>query len=539
MVRECDLSTVSDPFVSDPTELPALQDDVTEALAEARAVLARISELYCILADDPDPESDEERELRELITQRRALASRLGQALMRIVAKGGEVTLDVDQSPRSQRLQSTPTPSPEPERATPTPPPPRDAPDTDDAEKPNTPIASQVMPSTAELSHTTSPAVRTQVKPPKVADSEPADPAALIALAQLGLTPQWSQRRTHTARRKSLDDLVQAIGKPNRLESRDDVANAVQRLTGGIARMDAWLDQSQEAQKALMGLISSLARQIQDESDFGLSFAEDEALRSAFSRMTAWSREHRPGFVPGLSRSNPPDHGSWYDDYRHWYQMLQPPPARRDAVTSAEGALGALQRALEEGVSGPEELAALAHKAIESGVSQSDPRLVAMLTPFQSSLQGARGLKTLKSALRDALNAEEQDVDRADQAEPIPDGWPFFQLTEGKHAVVLGGDPRPAAIERIHSAFRLRNLEWEESDVRRVRALAERIRRGSIDLVIVLRRYISHREHDLVRPACQEAGVPICVVDTGYGVTQIRLAMERYWSALVQTDAEE
>ncbi|MEO0604662.1 MAG: hypothetical protein AAF211_24725 [Myxococcota bacterium] len=434
-----------------------------------------------------------------------------------------------------------PTPSPAPERATPPPTPARtDAPadrrerSDEDGEKPNTPIVATVMPSTAELSHTTSPPMRAQVKPPKIADSEPADPAALIALAQLGLTPQWSQRRTHTARRKSLDDLVQAIGKPSRLDTRDDVSSAVQRLTGGIARMDAWLDQSQEAQKALMGLISSMARQIQDESDFGLTFAEDEALRSAFSRMTAWSREHRPGFVPGLSRSNPPDHGSWFDDYRHWYQMLQPPPARRDAVSSAEGALGALQRALEDGVQTGDELVGLARLAIESGVSQSDPRLVSMLTPFQSSLQGARGLKTLKSALREALNAEEQDVDRADQADPLPEGWPLFQLTEGKHAVILGGDPRPAAIERIHGAFRLRNLEWEESDVRRVRALAERVRRGSIDLVIVLRRYISHREHDLVRPACQEANVPICVVDTGYGVTQIRLAMERYWSSLVE-----
>jgi len=536
---EYELSTVSDSVASN-CDLSTLEDEARAALCESQALLRRISELYCILADQPDPESDEERELRELITQRRALATRLGQALMRIVARGARVTFEVSEEPLVEAARPRPAPEPPPEPATPSLPPTRThtparapaASDIDD-EKPNTPIVPEAMPSSAELSHTTAPPGRTQVKPPRIADSEPADPASLIALAQLGLTPQWSQRRTHTARRRSLDDLVQAIGRPTRLQSRDDVAAAVQRLTGGIARMDAWLDQSQEAQKALMGLISSLARQIQDESDFGLDFAEDEALRSAFSRMTAWSREHRPGFVPGLSRSNPPDHGSWFDDYRHWYQMLQPPPARRDAVTSAEGALGSLQRALEEGVSEPEELVKLARGAIESGLSQSDPRLVTMLTPFQSHLQGARGLKTLKNALRDALNAEEQDVHQADQADPIPEGWPLLELTEGKHAVILGGDPRPAAIERIHTAFRLRNLEWEESDVRRVRALAERIRRRSVDLVIVLRRFISHREHDIVRPACQEAGVPICVVDTGYGVTQIRLAMERYWGAMV------
>ncbi|MEN0062535.1 MAG: hypothetical protein AAGA48_10330 [Myxococcota bacterium] len=536
------MSTVTDPIPSDVAALSVLEGELGEALDESRTLIGRISELYCMLAEDPDPESPEERELRELITQRRALASRLGQAVLRLVARGATVAVHPDEAgsliPTSK---PTPTPSPAPDRATPVPPAervgPRPAPrEVADDEKPNTPIVPVAMPSTAELSHTTSPAVRTHIKPPKVPDSVPADPAALIALAQLGLTPQWSQRRTHTARRKSLDDLVQSIGKPSPLKTREDVAAAVQRLTGGIGRMDAWLDQSQEAQKALMGLISSLARQIQDESEFGLTFAEDEALRSAFSRMTAWSREHRPGFVPGLSRSNPPDHGSWHDDYHHWYQMLQPTASEgADAVTSAEGALGALHRALEQGVTNREDLVTLARQAIESGVSQSDPRLVSMLTPFQSSLQGARGLKTLKTALRDALNAEEQVVDQADRADPIPDGWPMLQLTEGKHAVILGGDPRPSAIERIHGAFRLRNLEWEESDVRRVRALAERIRRGSIDLVIVLRRFISHREHDLVRPACQEADVPICVVDTGYGVTQIRLAMERYWASRVES----
>jgi hypothetical protein len=47
-------------------------------------------------------------------------------------------------------------------------------------------------------------------------------------------------------------------------------------------------------------------------------------------------------------------------------------------------------------------------------------------------------------------------------------------------------------------------------------------------MVIVLRNFVSHKVTDMIVPACKESAVDLVVVDHGYGVTQVRLAMERF-----------
>lgn len=483
--------------------------ELDSTLSEARDILSRIATIHALLANRPDPSGPSERELITLIAKRGELSSRIGQAALRLLASGGALTA----SPTVQ----TPTPGP---------------------------TAGPISVSDLPITQTPEPGQH-RVNPPSALSpveqrAEQADVASLLALAQGGLTPQWSQERTNDARKHALAELCAEAGRPAPLLTRKGVSDAIAHLTAAIARMDAWLDQPQEVQKALMGLISSLARQIQDESEYGLTYAEDEALRSAFSRMTAWSREHRPGFVPGLSRSNLPDHGSWLEDGRFWWTELGQEP-RTEAPVSPERLLTDLETHLQAGIDAPDAPDALIEEvraAIAAGLPQRDPRLIALLAPHHELFQGASGLKTLKAALRDARRDPAPEAEEESPEEVVPDDWPLLELTEDRHAVLLGGDPRPQAAERIRVAFRLGQVEWEPTDVRRVTALAERIRKGNVDLVVMFRRFLSHREQDLIRPACQETDVPICVVDTGYGVTQVRLAMERYWEGLVSSDED-
>ncbi|HHO51361.1 MAG TPA: hypothetical protein ENK18_10915 [Deltaproteobacteria bacterium] len=475
--------------------------ELDRALGEARALLSRITELHAALASQPDPLGPAEQELSTLFARRGDLTRRIGTAALRLVACGATISAS---PPR--------TPGPLPGLT-------------------SAPISAPDLPA-----YTPEPAQH-RIPPPE-ARGEQADPASLLALAQGGLTPQWSQEQTNDARRQALTELCTEAGRPKPLSTRRDTSDAITHLTAAIARMDAWLDQPQEIQKALMGLISSLARQIQDESEYGLTYAEDEALRSAFSRMTAWSREHRPGFVPGLSRSNPPDRGSWLEDGLFWWaelsQDLQPKP-----LVSAERLLHSIEASLQGDLEDPSALIEQVRSAVDAGLPQRDPRLIALLAPHQELFQGAQGMKTLKAALREARREPSEDPDEDEGPDdPVPNDWPLLELTEDRHAVLLGGDPRPQAAERIGAAFRLGQVEWEPTDVRRVTALAERIRKGNVDLVVMFRRFLSHREQDLIRPACQETGVPICVVDTGYGVTQVKLAMERYWEKLLTTSEE-
>ncbi|MEZ4238864.1 MAG: hypothetical protein R3F59_22470 [Myxococcota bacterium] len=71
-------------------------------------------------------------------------------------------------------------------------------------------------------------------------------------------------------------------------------------------------------------------------------------------------------------------------------------------------------------------------------------------------------------------------------------------------------------------------MEWELKEPRRLKGLAERVRSRSVDFVIVLRAFIGHAEQETVLDACRAADVPFVIVDSGYGVNQVKLAIERF-----------
>jgi hypothetical protein len=238
--------------------------------------------------------------------------------------------------------------------------------------------------------------------------------------------------------------------------------------------------------------------------------------------------------VSGLSRSNAPDTENWLSDAREWWDRLQ-----RDAHPAGEEpeSPGAVLRDLEERIEEErpdrKELLAMVKAAVRAGVSQSDPRLVSLLLSHRDTFKGAKGLKTLKTQLRQAQRAEEAEpAADGDGDDPMPPGWPLFHRTRGKVAVIVGGDDRSHAADRIKAAFEFGEVEWESGSPRRAAALAERVKAGrSVDMVILLRNFISHKFPDLLVPGCKESGVDLVVVDHGYGVTQVRLAMERFLDA--------
>lgn len=92
-------------------------------------------------------------------------------------------------------------------------------------------------------------------------------------------------------------------------------------------------------------------------------------------------------------------------------------------------------------------------------------------------------------------------------------------------AIVCAG-AREQAGNRIQRAFELRELEWVEiAHSRAAQRLAQRIRGGSIDLVLMTR-FLNHSDGDRIVAAATERGVPIVRADS-YGVTAIELALGR------------
>lgn len=469
----------------------------TDQVLEVRRMVGRICELHAQLARLPDPDGALERELLTCIQQRTAAGAQLGASLVRWVAGGGGVEL--------------------------TPP--------DPAPRSNVELVAPATEVSRDAAHDG--AVDDTAKPGPAAPlvvRRPASRASLLAFSQRGITPSWSEGAGSSAEQQhALRVVMRDLGRPVRPRTARQKRQAVTAVVAAVARMDSWSRHPRAAQRALMGLVSSFARHLREELRGGLSRSDAAAMNAVFSRLTRWSGAHQPGFVAGLSRSEGPETSSWLEDAGLWWGRLQRmADPECEEPESAEALLRDLAERLEGAGVEPKELSARVRALNRMGVSQSDPRLVALLRPHRAALKGSRGLKTLKTQLRRAAKAP-RPAAHTPEDQLVSSDWSLRHKTQGKAAVIVGGDDRTHAADRIREAFGFSSVTWETGAPRRAAALAQRIRGGrSVGLVILLREFISHAFVEVLVPACRDAGVDVVVVDRGYGVTQVRLAMERF-----------
>ncbi len=309
-------------------------------------------------------------------------------------------------------------------------------------------------------------------------------------------------------------------------------ANAVHRE---LLEVQTWASFPRGVQHALTGYFAARLRRLQDEAPAQVKVVIQLQLKKDFARLGQFSGEQQPGWVAGLGRSNPPEHGDWTADAEICWQT-----ARRElgaltmdaemAALNPEVSLGDLDTLLRSGAESLQ-IRRGAIRALNAGVSPDDPRLTRLLVPHLEALAGDKGLKRLRKAVRAATTPTPvPDSDPPPDAS-LPASWPLWSLTRGKSAVMVGGEPREPARQRAADAFGFASLSWETGyDIRGVQRLAERIRGGGIDMVLLLARFISHKVTDVLVPALRESDIPWAMVDRGYGVTAIQQALERYLS---------
>jgi hypothetical protein len=366
---------------------------------------------------------------------------------------------------------------------------------------------------------------------PSSSDGEQASMASLIALAQRGIggalvdTHEPKQIEVDT---DALSSIVLGYLDPIRAVASAAAFHAMlDRLQAVVKDIESWTMFPLPVQRRLLGLCSSLARHLQDETS--IDMPSDHRLNDLFNQMVRYSGTERPGFVPGLSRSNRPSTGSWITDAKHWRSELA-----LDLSSSADGwamspkvAFDRLESLVHSGFEDSSDLEEAVHQAVNAGVSQSDKRLVDLLVPYQDTLKEASGLKTLKTQLKASIDHEEDFEAFQDAASPVPADWPYRHLTEGKVGVILGGDPRPTALARIQEAFGFAELTWEGTEPRRTASVARRVEKGTVDVVILLLRFIHHSHSDVLVPVCKNAGVPLVAVSSGYGVDAVRRSFDK------------
>ncbi len=291
-------------------------------------------------------------------------------------------------------------------------------------------------------------------------------------------------------------------------------ADELLALRALVDRVELWIASGVPHEvEAALHLLTARLRFLQAEPG-RLSDAEGAQVTRLIRRLGAIVQEDRAFYIHGLALWHQPKEGSWLADARRWAAELGvAPPA-------PEEALARLREELESGELDDAQIPGRFQAVVDGGMRSNHPELLDLALPHIELIRKSGCCKTLLKRLKDK-DRKEEALEEALGAGPreLAVEPEVLARTQGRRAVILGGDERSDARQRIQQAFGFASVEWERGwEVRRARALAERIRGGSVDCLIVLRRFISHKLVEQVNPAAREAGVLTAWVPQGYGV---------------------
>jgi len=165
---------------------------------------------------------------------------------------------------------------------------------------------------------------------------------------------------------------------------------------------------------------------------------------------------------------------------------------------------------------------------LRGGLCPTDGRLVHLAKQYLPALVGVVGMKDLRRAAERARGEPRASVSLTSAS--VPADWPHRAMVAGKRAAILGGDKRPARLERLKAAFGFASIEWMENCLggfNHLESMERRLVHGSVDLVILVRAFTSHTITDRVFALRLPPTVTLVLSDT-YGVLQVRRAFERF-----------
>lgn len=351
----------------------------------------------------------------------------------------------------------------------------------------------------------------------------PPDPDSLKTLAEsFGSSELTEHTDAVAAVRAFMDSVGDAAPPSTPLEFLD----GIQRLARVSDRTDRWKRLPRRVQQIFLAYCTCKARVWQENLDLGSS-RHEVVLEQVFRALTRYSARERPGFVHGLSRSHRAERETWADDAHYWWTELSLAADIDPEPSNTEKQLDELGRTLTGNISAPVVQAAVVH-ALENGVTPTDPRLLKLVADRADALEDEPRLRAVRRALRSSEGEAEGD-DQTEDAPLIEPDWPWWHVTKGKRAVIAGGDSRPEATERVETAFQFDEVTWDgDLQERKLENLVKRVRAQSVDLVFFLARFSSHAAQSALRDACKEAGVPFVRIEHGYGVQQLKLAIEAW-----------
>jgi hypothetical protein len=128
-------------------------------------------------------------------------------------------------------------------------------------------------------------------------------------------------RRTVTHRRSSrgsevanLNPFIEQLQDTEDIETLDQLQARYRSVRAVAGHPDRWAGLDARVQRHLLGATVAILRDLQEANDeFDCPLREPEIV-GLVSRLSHWSKEHRPGWVNGMARGAEPQGDSWLDD---------------------------------------------------------------------------------------------------------------------------------------------------------------------------------------------------------------------------------
>jgi hypothetical protein len=276
-----------------------------------------------------------------------------------------------------------------------------------------------------------------------------------------------------------------------------------------------------------------------------LDLAEAEQQRSTriFTMLVGLSKTHEPGYIDAFRQEYRTDWDSYIaaaeaelrqaidarvqrtnaERLRRERQQ-QADEKRQEAQQEYQQALRELKALLARcdlPHSGVDEFLDMLRRVVAYG--SSDPELLELVAPYRELIAEGSDFRALRRNLERYQRQEGTWVE-----EKQDDVLDLLPHTRGKKVVLIGGARREEVRRQLEGLFEFDRLEWEDdwgSKPAMLNSLEQRVRNRTVDLVVLLRSYISHQVSERFRPLCEQYQVPCVFVDQGYGVAQISRAL--------------
>lgn len=265
-----------------------------------------------------------------------------------------------------------------------------------------------------------------------------------------------------------------------------------------------------------------------------------------FHQLKGLSKTYEPGYIEAFRHDYSTDWVAYVAEAQE--QFLQATEAARRSKDWEQHRLEQQardqerqQQARESGHSALEELKALMArvnlpdegveeflnllKQVVNGLGASDPKLLELVMPFRELISGGNGLRALRRNL-DRLRQEESRDPENLQGQ-FSD---LLTATQGKRALMIGGSVREDVRKSLQKIFEFDRLDWEpyeDSKPAILDSLEQRVRHHGVDLVLILKSFISHHVPERFRPLCEQNDIPCLMVEHGYGPAQVGEALRR------------